>query len=274
MRLYTFEVNGARRVGAELKGQLIDLRVAYALLLERRGPEAGNLPGLPGEMLSFIRLGEPAVGAARATVEFMKKRPAAPVGEQLAYPIDLVKVLAPINRPGKIVLAAPSRTESCGWVVASKFASSIVGPGEMVLQPSGVQGLMSRTTLCGVMGRRVRNISTPAAAESIFGYTLLNDISASGFEGQPTLAHNFDSFAPLGPSLVTPEELAGEGAGESVEKLNQVVSFVSTVMTLEPGDIVGISISEPILLRGGENAVAEFPGLDRLENRVTGQEQG
>src|SRR6266545_1715756 len=103
MKLYTFEVLGQRRYGAELKGQLVDLSVAYRALRTARGSQPGALSALPMTLLEFIAAGEPALTAARATLAFMAKRPALPVGERATYLVEEVKLLAPIPRPGKIL---------------------------------------------------------------------------------------------------------------------------------------------------------------------------
>src|SRR6185436_17036617 len=83
--------------------QLIDLAVAYNAFLASQSPKAGALRAIPTEMLSFIRLGSLALEAATETINFIKKRPAVPVGEQLVYPFDAVKICAPVPRPGKIL---------------------------------------------------------------------------------------------------------------------------------------------------------------------------
>jgi len=103
MRLFTFEVNRQSKHGAECGGQLVDLPVAYAAMLAARGSKPGMLNALPPDMLAFLRLGEPALAAARDTVTFMARRPALPVGVRATYLFDEVKLLAPVPRPGKIL---------------------------------------------------------------------------------------------------------------------------------------------------------------------------
>src|SRR5688572_28758714 len=100
MKLYTFEAEGRRRVGSELKGQLVDLSAAHAVMLQMRG---GKGRALPADMLALLSGGEAALERARDTIAFMAKRPAVPVGERLTYVFEEVKILAPIPRPGKIL---------------------------------------------------------------------------------------------------------------------------------------------------------------------------
>ena len=140
MKLYTFEIGGERRIGAESDGQLIDLATAYNALLGSQGPKSGGLRAIPTEMLSFIRLGGLAFEAAAETIAFLKKRPAVPVGEQLVYPFDAIKIVAPILRPGKILCSGinyrghkeenPNAKMPDEPFFFSKLPSAVIGPGE------------------------------------------------------------------------------------------------------------------------------------------------
>ena len=105
MRLYTFQIDGKTRIGAELNGQLIDLQPAYTALVAVKREKEAALQLWPSDMLSFIRLGEPALSAVRDTLAFISKRPALPVGERGSYLFEEIKILAPIPRPGKYSLA-------------------------------------------------------------------------------------------------------------------------------------------------------------------------
>ena len=101
MRLYTFQINGQTRIGAELNGQLVDLQPAYAALVAVNRAKAAALQLWPSDMLSFIRLGEPALSATRDTLAFISKRPALPVGERASYLFEEVQILAPFHVRGK-----------------------------------------------------------------------------------------------------------------------------------------------------------------------------
>src|SRR5687768_10817262 len=103
MKLYTFELGQQRRLGAEWQGQLVDLAVAYEAATALQPPQPNRLRAFPADMLTFLRIGAPAIEAAVEAMAFVKKRRAAPVGEQILYPIDAVNLRAPILRPGKII---------------------------------------------------------------------------------------------------------------------------------------------------------------------------
>src|SRR6059036_686587 len=139
MKLYTFEVGGERRIGAECNRQLIDLATSYAALTQLRGLKGGTLHTLPADMLAFLRGGKSATQAARDTVAFMAKRPAVPMGQRLSYPFDAVKILAPLPRPGKILCSGinyrghkeenPDAKMPSEPFFFSKLPSAIIGPG-------------------------------------------------------------------------------------------------------------------------------------------------
>ena len=104
MKLYTFEVHGQHRLGAEWKGEMIDLETARDAMIRARGSSSGSPgPHRSRTCLSFLRAGEAALAAAREALAFMAKRPALPVGEQALYSFSEIKVLAPLPRPGKIL---------------------------------------------------------------------------------------------------------------------------------------------------------------------------
>ena len=177
MKLYTFEINTQRRIGAEWEGQLIDLAATYGALLASQGPKAGALRVLPSEILGFIRLGSLAQQAARETIQYIKKRPAVPVGEELFYPLEQVKILAPIPRPGKILccdwnypahpssaLSSPTPEEP---LIFSKFPSTVIGPGEPIIQPAFAEQLEGGVVLGAVIGRRIKSAGEEEAREGI-----------------------------------------------------------------------------------------------------------
>jgi acylpyruvate hydrolase len=273
MRLYTFEVNGTRRIGAEQNGQIVDLVVAYSLLASRRGPQPEALRALPPDLMTFIRLGPPAMAAARDTLEFMKKRPAAPVGEQLAYPPELVKVLAPLSRPGKILLSDGPPADSVGPEIFVKFASTIIGPGDPIIQPRDLSMLHARPYLCATLAQRLRHADEKTSLGAIFGCTILNDISAPEIKTQSILTRNRDTFTPLGPSLVTTDEHNALPLQQLLQRLAEFLASLSTMLSLEPGDLVGVPlVAEHAQLRVGDRTRAGVDPVGYLENRVISAE--
>ena len=107
MKLCTFEVSGMRSIGIETNGQMLDLPAACGAMVAARGPKTGGPGGMPADMLAFLRLGEPALKAARDTLAFMARRPALPVGLRASYLLDeacSVKTLGSFLVPPRPVL--------------------------------------------------------------------------------------------------------------------------------------------------------------------------
>lgn len=293
MKLYTFESNQQRRLGAEWEGQLIDLPTAYQAYLSSHTPRPGLPRALPGEMLSFVRFGSAALEAARETIAFIKKRPAVPVGEQLLYPFETVKLLAPIQRPGKIICLDIMDSEAGTTAepfFSAKFSSAIAGPGEAIIHPRSVEHLDCDSRVTVIIGKRMKQTPPNEVTDFIFGYTILHDVCARGSEAKANqffLSKNFDTFCPLGPCLVTSDEAMDVKAGRIRTRVNEAtvperntsdimspllekLSFLSSIMTLEPGDVVaggGPKRSTPFL-RPGDRIVTEIDGIGRLENSV------
>jgi 2,4-didehydro-3-deoxy-L-rhamnonate hydrolase len=310
MKLYTFEVGGQRRIAAEWDRQLVDLAAAYNAFLSASEPRAGQLRAMPTEMLSLIRLGSLGMEAARDTIAFIKKRPAVPVGEQLVYPFEAVKVLAPIPRPGKILCSGINyrghKEENPGAKMPSepfffcKLPTAVIGPGQPIIKPRLTEQLDYEVEFAVVIGKRMKGTPEAGVMGSVFGYTVLHDVSAREVQfkdNQITLGKNFDTFCPLGPCIVTSDELTHlenvrlkstlngkvmqDGTtADWVFPLPRLLSFLSSVMTLEPGDIVstgtpagvGVFRKPPVFMKPGDVVSVEVEGIGRLENPVAAEE--
>ena len=303
MKLYTFEAEGRSRLGAECQGQLVDLALAHRAMMEARGK-----PGraLPFQMLDFLRAGPPAMQAARDVCAYMAKRPAVPVGERLAYAFEEVKVLAPMPRPGKILCSGinyrshrdenPNATMPTEPFFFSKLPSCVTAPGDPIVKPAQTNQLDYEVELAVVIGRSMKQVAEEDVMACLAGYTILHDVSARDVQfkdNQITLGKNFDTFCPLGPCIVTPEELPDPphvklrsyvngtlmqdgSTADWVFPLPRLLGFLSHIMTLEPGDIVstgtpagvGVFRRPQIFLEPGDVVRLEIGGIGILENPV------
>lgn len=304
MRLYTFETEGRRRLGAESNEQLADLAAARAVMVELRGAKG---PKLPPDMLEFLRMGEPGMAAARETLAFLAKRPAVPVGERLAYGFDEVRILAPVPRPGKILCSGinyrghkdenPEAQMPAEPFFFSKLPSAVVGPGQPIVKPPQTKQLDYEVEFAVVIGRAMKGAPAKEVMENVAGYTILHDVSARDVQfkdNQITLGKNFDTFCPIGPCIVTPDELPNPGnlklrsllngkvmqdgsTADWVFPLPTLLSFLSGIMTLEPGDVVstgtpagvGVFRKPPVFLHPGDVVRLEIEGIGILENPVS-----
>ena len=219
------------------------------------------------------------------------------------FPLSEVKLLAPMPRPPKIICiglnyrdhAIESKLEIPKIpVVFSKYPSVTIGPGESIILPKNSEKPDYEAELAVVIGKNGRHVSAENWQEYVFGYMCLNDVSARDFQmatSQWMIGKTFDTFAPMGPFLVTADEIADPHAldisldinGEVLQKSNtkelifripQLIAYLSSVFTLEPGDIistgtpsgVGFSYNPPRWLKPGDNVTVKIAGLGELTN--------
>jgi 2,4-diketo-3-deoxy-L-fuconate hydrolase len=217
-----------------------------------------------------------------------------------------VRLGSPITRPGKIVcvgLNYRAHAEESSMdvpaepVLFMKATSSITGPTDPIRLPAGWSKVDWEVELGVVIGRTARNVTDAGAAACIAGYCLANDVSERAFQlergGQWVKGKSCDTFAPLGPWLVTVDEvpdvqrieLSLDVNGERMQTGNTrqmifpvtaVVSYISHFMTLEPGDViltgtppgVGLGQTPPRYLQPGDRITLTATGLGRQENVV------
>ncbi len=235
---------------------------------------------------------------------------AADIAEQpkaVRYPADKVKLLPPIPDPPKIVcvgLNYRDHAEESGAaipkepVLFSKFTTALTSHGEMIVLPPVSNEVDYEAELVIVIGKRGRCLSEEAALEHIAGYTVGHDVSARDWQlkkdGKQWLAgKTFDTFAPLGPVLVTKDEIPDPHSlgislrlnGQTMQNSNtrqmiftvaQIVSYLSQIVTVEPGDLiftgtpsgVGFTRKPPVFLKAGDVVEVEIEKLGVLRNFV------
>ena len=228
------------------------------------------------------------------------------LSDKWEVPLNSVKLLAPLVRPGKIVAigqnyldhAHESGAEAPEFPIAfDKAITSIIGDGDTISyrRDQSVQ-VDYEAELAVVIGRRARNVPESDANDYLFGYTVCNDVSARDAQfadGQWFRGKSFDTFAPLGPWIVTRDsvenaqdlqirswincQLLQDGnTEEMIFGIAKIISYLSHSMTLEPGDIittgtpvgVGFARVPPIFLEDGDLVTVEVSQIGRLENRV------
>ncbi len=221
-----------------------------------------------------------------------------PFGEfrrlEATLPLDNVKLLAPIT-PGKILAigrnyvahAQEHKVEVPSVpLMFLKPPSSVIGPDEAIVHPPQSQQVEHEAELVVVIGRRGRWIPAEDALSFVFGYTIGNDVTARDLQhrdGQWTRAKGFDTFCALGPWVETEFDPAdamitchvnGEmrqmaSTRDMVFRVNHLVAFISSVMTLEPGDIIMTGTPAGVgPLKPGDVVEAAIEGLGKLRNPV------
>jgi len=310
---------GARRLGALISagpdaGAVVDLSRALAvkLALEDAGaPEAEAESLIPSDPIAFLAHGPHALAAARGALEFVRdalERYDAPDlrATGIVLPRGSFRLHAPVARPGKIVGVARNYSDHARErgdtappgepVLFIKASSAVIGPEDEIVLPRAVQQADYEGELAVVIGLPAHRVSADAAAASIAGYCVANDVTArdyQGVRGQRFLGKSCDTFAPLGPALVTADEvpdpqdlgLVTRLSGEVVQSARtkdmhfpvvEIIAFASRLMRLEPGDViltgtpggVGAARDPARWLRDGDVVEVEIERVGRLVNYV------
>jgi 2,4-didehydro-3-deoxy-L-rhamnonate hydrolase len=244
-----------------------------------------------------------AGGPAALAVLGMAATPATILAQGSAT--DGLQLLAPVPRPGKVVAIGRNYRAHADEegveppdapLIFAKWPSSVVGHGaEIRWDPSLTGQVDYEAELAVVIGRRARHVTVDQALDFVLGYTCLNDVSARDLQfgdGQWTRGKSLDTFCPMGPALVTTDEIGDPQDlsiccivdGERVQEANtsqmyfsvaQVISHCSAAFTLEPGDViatgtpagVGVFREPPRFLTAGQVVTVEIERIGRLENR-------
>ena len=290
MRLVTFEVTTPvgrfERLGALVHGEIVDLNAAFGacLLHSGHGDQAARLADVdaPPDLLRFLEMGSCGWEAAARGLDFAAKVRASgetvegPRGEQLFYPPEAVRLLAPLPRPvslrdfltfeahAKVGYGRRGEPIPEAWYRMPLYykgnARSIVGPEADVVWPSYTRRLDYELELACVVGRRGRDIPVEEADRYLAGFTVMNDWSARDIQKGEMAARlgpakGKDFATSLGPCLVTPDELDArnlrmiarvngevwsEGnSGSSHWTFPQMIAHASMAETLYPGEVFG-----------------------------------
>jgi acylpyruvate hydrolase len=252
-------------------------------------------PQLPADMLQLLRGGDELLGLAGHVIQ------SAPPESWLE--IAGPELLAPVPNPGKLIciglnyrdhaseagLATPAEP-----VVFAKLSNTVNGPYSPIRMPRATEQIDYEGELGVVMGKTCKGVKEADALEYVAGYLAVNDVSARDVQhrnGQWILGKSPDGFAPMGPALVTADEVGdpqqldlrtrigdevvqSSNTREMIFPVARLISFISEFVTLEPGDViatgtpsgVGGAQEPPRWLRAGETVRVEFPRLGALAN--------
>ncbi len=271
-----------------------------------RGPRAGVLAG-DSVVDVWDALGEPAgePSLAALLIEGRVEEAARELDSGSRQPLSEVALLPPIPGPQKVVcigLNYRSHAEEAGQeppttpTFFAKFANALAAPGADVALPASSRKVDYEAEVAFVVGRQARAVAEAEALDHVAGYMLLNDLSARDLQfatPQWMPGKVFDGAAPCGPALVTPDEAGAPDAiaieltlngevmqsattADLIHSIPFLLSHLSTLMTLEPGDIVSTgtpagvgSTREPrVWLKAGDEVVITSPTLGRLETHL------
>jgi acylpyruvate hydrolase len=298
MRLVTFRFEGEDRLGALQSGPdgetVVDLQRSE--------------PRLPAGMLDFLRAGAQGRALAEAVLRSAPTAASALAAPAARLPLSKVVLRAPVPVPGKILCIGRNYADHAAEgnapvptspVVFAKYSNVVIGPGEAIVLPRISQQVDYEGELAVVIGRRTRHVTEAEALQYVAGYTVFNDVSARDLQfltSQWTLGKSPDTFGPMGPALVTADEIPDPQTlsiqtsigGEMLQNGNTrdmifpiayLVSYLSHILTLEPGDViatgtpsgVGHYRKPPRFLTPGEVVRIEVERVGVLDNPVTAE---
>jgi 2-keto-4-pentenoate hydratase/2-oxohepta-3-ene-1,7-dioic acid hydratase in catechol pathway len=280
MKLATFTHDGTTRIGVVDGRDVVDLSAAA--------------PDLPRDMLAFLEAGTDAMQAASAAV-----------AGGVRFPLADVQLEAPIARPPKFLAVglnyadhvAESGLDTPEYpTIFNKQSTCVTGPTDPVHVPKASHVLDYEGELGFVIGRRGRHVSRDDAADYIAGYLVVNDATVRDWQFRTptwTLGKSFDTHGPIGPWIVTTDELPNphqlglrtyvnddlrqeSNTKELIFDCFHLVEYLSTAFTLEPGDIIatgtpsgiGVVRKPPQILKAGDIVRVEIDGIGQIENPI------
>jgi len=261
------------------------------------------LPGLPADMATFLAAGEVAMSRVR---ERVAQAAAHSSGDLL--PLADVTLLAPVPRPGTIICLGHNYVDHIGIgrtapteypTLFCKTANTVIGPGQAIVIPAITNQVDYEAELAVVIGRRAKHVPQERALEYVAGYTIFNDVSAKDYQkrtSQWMIGKSFDTFGPMGPTLVTADEIPDPHClelsltlnGQEMQRTNTanmifsipfVIAYLSAVMTLEPGDVIStgtpakteLARSLPPYMKPGDTVRIAVEKIGALVNPVVGE---
>ncbi|XP_071445139.1 oxaloacetate tautomerase fahd2, mitochondrial [Hetaerina americana] len=258
-------------------------------------------PAIPNNLLDFLRGGESMLATAKRSMSKEKK---------CIYNLSEVSIKAPIIGPDKVVCVGMNYSDHCKEqnapipeepVIFNKFPSSIIGPYDPIPFPTTSKAIDWEVELALVVAKKGKNIPIESAMEYVFGYSVAHDITARDWQrnkngGQWLLGKSMDGFCPLGPCVVTRDEIADPyslpicltvnnivkqngNTSNIIHRVDAIIAFISRFFTLLPGDViltgtppgVGHFRKPPEYLKVGDEVECEIEGIGKIRNKVIQQ---
>jgi len=315
MKLVTFVHDSQERIGAiDNAGRVVDLHKAYAAYLSavESNPHGDELAVviLGRDMVEFLKRGDKALDAARKALAHAEKNST----DGLVLNRQQVRLMAPVPRPGALVSAGKNFSDHVSEMSSKKGPSapvaflklpgSVIGPDDDIPHPPEVKNLDYEVELAIVIGKPCVDVSIDEAFDYVAGYSTFNDISGRDVirgenkSGIHLMGKSFPGFAPMGPYLVTTDEIAdpqnlklslrvnGEirqdsNLGFMIFKIRDMIAYWSQ-LGLNPGDVLttgtprGVAAGRkpdqtPWWLKPGDIVEAEVENLGRLRNRIVAE---
>ncbi|HWP23689.1 MAG TPA: fumarylacetoacetate hydrolase family protein [Candidatus Binatia bacterium] len=318
MRLVTFFHRGQERIGAlDERDRIVDLHKAYETYLceAESSPIAEDIAAvtLGRDMVEFLERGESSLRAARQALAHLSGDRKEADGKTV-FARSQVRLMAPVPRPGALISAGKNFSDHVAEMSSKKGPSapvaflklpgSVIGPEDDIPYPPEVKNLDYEVELAVIIGKPCVDVTAENALDYVAGYAAFNDISARDIiraenkTGIHLMGKSFPGFAPMGPGIVTADEIPepqylrlslsvnGEPRQEShlgymIFKIRDMIAYWSQ-MGLNPGDVLttgtprGVAAGRkpdqaPWWLKAGDVVEAEVEKVGRLRNRVVAE---
>lgn len=284
MKLVSYLHDGQRHIGAVVGDVVVD---------------GGSR--LPNDMVAFLAAGQTALDALQALID----------GSGSRIPLAEVRLMAPIPRPGKFIgiglnyadhISETGRDKPEYPTFFTKQSTCVIGLDQAIQCPAISEKVDYEGELAFVIGQRCKHVPLEHAHEVIAGYTICNDVTVRDWQQRSptwTLGKSFDTHGPMGPWLVTADEIVNphnlslktwvddelrQNASTSEMLFNcyEMVAYLSQAMTLEPGDVittgtpagVGVKMKPRGYLKPGQTVRIEIEGIGCLTNPVIAEPEG
>jgi 2,4-didehydro-3-deoxy-L-rhamnonate hydrolase len=298
LRLVSFLTGEASHFGCILGDQVLDL-AHPAAARSRPDPAAAG----PADLRGLLAGGDRALDAVRSLAA---EASAGGKAAAALRPLTAVQLAAPLASASKIIAVGRNYLDHASEATVDlpevprifpKWPSTVIGPGEAIVKPAATKQLDWEVEMGVVIGKPAHKVPRADALSYVAGYTIVNDVSARDIQfskpEQLALSKNYRTFTPMGAWIVTPDEFGppdqatirawvnGEimqdsSTGKLIFDVPYLVSFLSGVLDLEPGDIistgtpsgVGAFRDPPVSLQAGDVVRMELGGVCELENPV------
>jgi 2-keto-4-pentenoate hydratase/2-oxohepta-3-ene-1,7-dioic acid hydratase in catechol pathway len=305
VKLVTYINQGTPRLGAIIDSQVVDLAQAWDAYPKHTDTAPSHQGGFPEDMLALLQSDETTWQLVRDIVSWAEALPGSS-GASFRQPLDQVRLAPPLSNPSKVICVGLNYYDHCREqdlevpgrpILFAKFPSSIVGPGDEITWPPDASSKVDyEAELAVIIRREGRHIPVDQAYDHVAGYTIVNDVSARDVQfsdKQWVRGKSFDTFCPMGPYLLTADEVPdphtlhircwvnGElrqdsNTRELIFKVPDLLAYISKTCTLMPGDVlitgtpggVGVFRNPQVFLKTGDLVEIEIEKLGRMRNRV------
>jgi acylpyruvate hydrolase len=296
--------NSKSRLGVFLDKKVVDVQSAYQAYC-RAAHQPTTLTSYYDSMLDYLKAGTDALKVLTEIIQFAQTKMTEE--KDVLFDLDDVILLAPISNPGKVICiggnfpAAGKLTAPDFPVIFLKPASTLTGSGMPVWVSEITSNVAYEVELVIVIGKQARKVKAGNASNYIAGFTLANDLGDRVLEkrtSQWTTGKMFDSFTPLGPIIITPDEIGDTqnlpmetwvnnqqvqkgNTSEMFFNVEYLVSYISTLTTLEPGDLIltgspkmmNGEAAPSVTLRPGDTVRISVDRLGELINPIQEESQ-